>query len=177
MSKLFVVAGTVVAASWFLGVIEGLLMWRFVPFVYMLGVPVLDQAVSLPRPRLPGGSIGETETGTFKVLQSDTTLFRMAFRVVGFQIRTPFPIKGVLRWEATGARAVGRIPVGSTVFFGAWLVGWTVATGYSSIVGVLFTIFGWLFTVGLVWFSLWYELRRARRILTELRNALQGASA
>ena len=39
--------------------------------------------------------------------------------------------------------------------------GLTFATTESSIVGIPFTLFGWLFGLGLVRFSVWYELRRA----------------
>ena len=73
-------------------------MWRFVPLAYGLDLRVLDQVVKLPQPRLLRDSGGERTTGKFKVAQPDTCLFRPAFRIFAFELHTPFPIKGVLRW-------------------------------------------------------------------------------
>ena len=73
-------------------------MWRFVPLAYGLDLRVLDQVVKLPQPRLLRDSGGERTTGKFKVAQPDTCLFRPALRIFAFELHTPFPIKGVLRW-------------------------------------------------------------------------------
>jgi hypothetical protein len=119
---IFIVAWTVWGASSFLTVIEGLLVWRFVPLAYAVGIRVLDQAVNLPQPALPRDFIGETATGKFKLSQSDACLFRLTFRFLDFHIHTPFPIQGVLPCEASGSRVIGRIPLGPTVFLepGCW---------------------------------------------------------
>ncbi len=115
-------------------------MWRFVPLAYGLDLRVLDQVVKLPQPRLLRDSGGETTTGKFKVARPDTCLFRPALRIFAFELHTPFPIKGVLR--------LGEIPVGTTIFFAAWLVGWTVEDSRSRQLNPRSSAFPLRFSVG-----------------------------
>jgi len=73
------------------------------------------------------------------------------------------------------------LPLGSLIFLAAWLVGWTVAATMlvsqdDPLLGVGFLVGGWAFTGALSWFSLWFERRRARRIVAELDGALATAA-
>ena len=91
------------------------------------------------------------------------------------------PLKGVLRWRGARAEVECRLPLGSLIFLAAWLVGWTVAATMlvsqdDPLLGVGFLVGGWAFTGALSWFSLWFERRRARRIVAELDGALATAA-
>ena|SRR5207245_6198987 len=117
-------------------------MWRFVPLAYGLDLRVLDQVVKLPQPRLLRDSGGRDDDG--EVQGRPARYLPVPSGTPHLRLRAPhsFPDQGRL--------AVGRIPVGTTIFFAAWLVGWTVggltfATTESSILGISFALFGWLF--------------------------------
>jgi hypothetical protein len=167
--------------SWLVAVLEWVLVWRFVPLAYDAGWRVFDEPADLALPTRPLGAVGETDSGRFKLVSPRQCLFRPAFRMFEVGIHTPFAIKGAVRWEAQGARVVGRLPVGTTGFFLAWVTGWTsgglLIAGVQPAIGVPFMLLGWLFAGLLVGFSLKYERRRARRILGEVAETLSRGSA
>ena len=97
-----------------------------VPKVYRMGPCLLRAQVAIRRPIWPRSTAptGETASGRFKILGPEEVLFRP--HVVGLGIHTPFPFKGIVRWQGVQANVEGRPLLASIVFFGAWLVGWTM---------------------------------------------------
>ena len=123
---LFIAAWVVGVAACFLGIAKMIAMARFVPKVYRMGPCLLRAQVAIRRPIWPRSTAptGETASGRFKILGPEEVLFRP--RVVGLGIHTPFPFKGIVRWQGVQANVEGRPLLASIVFFGAWLVGWTM---------------------------------------------------
>ena len=160
-------------ASWFLAIVESIGMWRFWPWVFGTGVRVWTENSSLPLQTMGIGSEIETESGKFKVVSPDLCLFRWRMRWFSFNIHTPFPIKGSLRWDGYRTIIEGRIPLFPILFFAAWLIGWTsggVMVGLQS--GISFdnvcsTLLGLAFVAGMFGFSIPLEMRRAREVLSE----------
>src|SRR5438876_11994945 len=53
----------------------------------------------------------------------DSVLFRRRFSL--FEMRTPFSVKGRIRWERDTMIAEGRLPVGPVAFVAIWELAWT----------------------------------------------------
>jgi hypothetical protein len=180
---LFVAAWVVGVAAWFLGIAEMIATARFVPEVYRIGPCLLRAQVAIRRPIWPRSTAptGKTASGRFKISGPEEVLFRP--HMLGFGIQTPFPVKGIVRWRGVQANVEGRPLLASVVFFGAWLVGWTMggmlalASPAAGAQGLLFLLIGWLGCGAIVSFSLWFELRKARAIITELDGVLGPAAS
>ena len=125
-SVLFMTAWGIGVASWFFAIAESIGMWRFWPWVFGTGLRVWKENSSLPFQALAIGSEIETESGKIKVVSPNLCLFRWRMRWFSFDIHTPFPIKGSLKWDGNQTTIEGRIPLFTTLFFAAWLIGWTV---------------------------------------------------
>ena len=173
---LFVAAVVAGIASWFLGIAEFIGMWRFWPWVFRTGIRVLRETHSINVPIMRIDSVFETESGWCKFVAPRLCLFRCRMHWFGLDWHTPFPIKGSVRWDGTRANVEGPIPLFSTVFFGAWVIAWTVggnwAVLHEFVAGMSFLVLGWLFAGGICLFSISFEIRRAQRILGELEEAL-----
>jgi hypothetical protein len=173
---LFVLAWAVGVLSWLLALAESIGVWRFMPLAYRIGRRVLRETVALPRPFItPSSDAFETENGKFKLVSPTLLLFRRKARLLSFQVHTPFPIKGAIRWEGETARVEGRVSLFATIFFGAWAVAWTVGglalwlLGEPVLLAFGLLLVGWGFAGGMYVFSVRFELRRARAILGELK--------
>lgn len=175
---LFTAAWCAGVASWFLAIGESIGIWRFSPWVFRTGIRVFQETLSVSVPTVGIGSEFETKHGKFKLVAPGLCLFRFRMRWFSLDFYTPFPIKGILWWDGTVARVEGRIPVFTTVFFAAWLVGWTVGGAMATfqedglLGGIGFLLFGWVFAVGICVFSIPFEIRRVRKVLSELHATL-----
>ena len=97
-----------------------------------------------------------------------------------FRINTPFPIKGELIRSNAGTVLIWRIPIGSTMFFSLWLLGWLspvfgifrlnasqiFSEDYA--ISILFLLFGVFWIWFLCFISAKLEQKRARLALSEL---------
>lgn len=175
---LFGAALLVGVASWFLAIWESIAMWRFSPWIFRAGIRVLDESWSLPVPAMGMGSILETKNGKFKIVSHELYLFRLRARWTGILVAMPFPIKGTIRWSGNLARVEGRIPVFTTAFLLAWVVGWTAGSVLAIVqpggflVGLKFLLLGWLTAGGICLISIPFEIRRARKLLDELEEQI-----
>jgi hypothetical protein len=177
---LFGAAIIIAFVSWFLIIVESIGMWRFWPWVFRTGIRVFNETHSLAVPTLVIGSEVETDSGKFKAIALGICLFRFRRpRWFSFVLHTPFPIKGSVRWDGTLARVEGRIPVFTTLFLAAWLLGWTVGgfmavfQGKEYTLGIGVTLLGWAIIAGMSVFSIPFEIRRARKVFCELQTTLQ----
>jgi hypothetical protein len=125
----------------------------------------------------------ETANGQFKLIGPDHCLFRGRLGFFRVRLDTPFPVKGSIRWRGNQAEVEGRIPLFTSLFVAAWLVGWSaggvmaMASQRSFLVGLGVLLFGWAVAGGMVALSIPLEVRRARRILDELRGRLGRPAA
>ena len=173
-------------AAWFLAVAEGIGVWRFGSWAYRLGPCVLRESRQLPLPSgiVPMTEPFETANGRFKLVGPDHCLFRGRLGFFRIRLNTPFPIKGSIRWRGAQAEVEGRIPLFTSLFFAAWLVGWgaggvmaMASQGGGLLAGLGFLLLGWAFAGGMAALSIPLELRRARRILQELHVRLGAPAA
>ncbi len=158
-------------------------MYTLRPSVFRIGRTVLCESTSfaLRRNRFEIDRVYPTSKGKFRFINDHELLFCSKFQLFAFKIHTLFPIKGRLNWATVPTRLEGRIPLGTTLFLLAWLVGWTtggvmVALGQADppglLGGVVFTALGWAFAAGMYFVSLPIELRRARAIAQEIQAQL-----
>jgi len=174
---IFIGAWLVAVISWFYSIYEFVSMHRF-PSTFILGRLVLKESAPFPIERAPidTARVYKTRIGKFKFLNPRECLFCLKFQIFALRIQTPFPIKGRIRLDNGVATIEGRIPLGTTIFLGAWLVGWTVgglmfavlAPGIA-VESLSFTAVGWLIWGATSFWSFRIELGRARRIVDEIR--------
>ena len=156
-------------------------MWRFWPWAYRAGFKVVDTAVQ--KPMVARVTTERLDLPYVRAATVDTQqiLFRAPMPLFAFRIKTPFPILGTAMLEGEALHIIGRIPLGTTGFFAAWLIGWTVGGVATTIakpaLGISFTALGWLFAGVTVAFSLPLELRRFRRAQDALLSQIAGTAA
>ena len=177
----FAIAG----ASLAIIVVEVIGTWRFAPTVYRLGLTLQRRTVALAPPPPPGSLIqvsGDTP-GLAKVVALDLCLFRSQFRLLGFHLHTPFPLRGSIRWEAGSGLLELRLPIGTSVFMAGWLIAWAggsfmlPAGAAGQMGGVGMFVLGLAIVVGIVAFSLSVELMRAQQIFEGLAAQLAKSAA
>ncbi|WP_029920628.1 hypothetical protein [Nevskia soli] len=176
--SLFMAASLITFSSWFYLVAEMIGMWRFWPWAYRTGLKVFEESVQQPL-RHPLLRAIDLEAVKARMISPDEVLFRAPAPIFGFRINTPFPIKGTLLWsDSTAIRVIGRLPIGSVAFLGAWLVGWSTAGFFpkkDDLDPVSFVLFGWAIAGVMVAVSLPLELHRIRKAKEALVAYLQGA--
>ena len=183
LTLLFTIAWAVGVAAWLFLVAETIATWRLSPWVFRLGPAVVLREVSLPPPRMPRLGVVE-EIGNAKVKWNSERecIFRRRFYFFRFQFHTSMPVKCTLHWEGSRALFIARVPLGSTVFLGAWLTGWTTgALGFptTSLVGgrLGFLAFGWGIAGVISLVSILVEQRRADSMFEDVAAHLVGAAA
>lgn len=169
MSKLttllFLAAWLVCLGSWFYALAEAIGIWRFWAWAYRKGFRLFEEVVPFPmqRPASPVMNLREVKA---KMISPDEILFRAPAPMFGFGIKTPFPIKATLRWSASKAVIVGRLPIGTAIFLGAWLLGWSIGGLFPSkgdVDRLSFVLTGWLVAGVIIAISLPLERRRIRK--------------
>jgi hypothetical protein len=176
MPKIYIAA---VLISFFLYIAEGYGMMLSSFFLFRFGVKIkATPCVNVNLNRFEIGKGYSTKHAKFTRVDENSCVFCHRFGL--FRINTPFPIKGEIVRNGSGTQLTWRIPLGSTMFFSLWLLGWI-----SPILGLLrlpisqifskdsaFSILVLLFGVFWVWF-IWFisaklEEKRARLALSEL---------
>lgn len=182
-AAIFVAASSVGVASWFASVIEFILTYALRPSVFRIGRIVLCESLPFTprRSRFEIDRVYQTSQGKFRFINDHELIFSSTFQIFPFKLHTPFPIKGRLSWATVPTRLEGRIPLATTLFILACLVGWTTGSMMvaldpahppSLFEGLAFTAIGWAFAAGMYFVSLPIERRRARAIAQEIQAQL-----
>jgi len=157
---------------WCLAIAEFIGMHLFLKPVYMSGLKIYSQISDLPHPQNENIEleIVTMDEGKFKFISSDECLFTSKWHFCEFRLRTPFPIKGRVIWTEKGSEINGRIPIGTTLFFLFWLVGWTAGPFYGMETTYLIT--GWLLIAVIIAISIPAEKKRMEEMIEELKLIL-----
>jgi hypothetical protein len=146
---------------------------------YGIKVPLPD--LPMPQPNNPEliGKVFLTAHGKFKFISPEICLFTRRWRFFSLDISTAFPLKCAIQWDGPTARVEGRIPVGTTVFHGAFCAAAAAATLVQNVanwlVALEILLVASFFVATVVWGAIAYESYRAKRILEEIRIALSTA--
>lgn len=174
---IFLAAWATGMVSFLLGLAELVAIWRLDEWAYRRGPCVFRDRRPFPRPVAAIQQTLKTSNGKFRLVTPDLCLFR-AKVPMAVHVTTPFPVKGSVRWHGDLAEVEGRVPLFTTIFFLAWLVGaagfgLTVVVSQKGLVrGLLVVLIGWGFVFGMIAASIPLEVRRARRVLNELESYL-----
>ncbi len=163
--------------AWLFTIVEMVGMWRFWPWVYRLGIKVLDEEV-------PGRSVLQAPSAVVDLpevmaqrVTPGETLFRNPIQLFGVRLSTPFPIKGTLVTSGSVLRVTGRIPLGTTLFLAAFLVGLTFGREKGgSAPPASFALLAWGVVAVMVAISLPVEIMRIRTARDALVSSLGGGS-
>ena len=178
------VFGGIGILSGYFAVVEFIAVRLFKYSFFGFGKLVYAESDDIPLPveTIHLQQIIKTENGKFKFVNEKECLFFERLKLWPFRFHSPFPLKGKIRWRIGIAEIEGRIPLGTSVFLGSWLIAWT---GMAIIIlashpaeffsgDLLFGIFisGWLIVGGLYFLSIPYEIRRAKSVVAELKEYL-----
>ena len=184
-ATIFVVAGSFAALAMLYAVVEDLAAWRFARWSFRVGPPILRERVPIPPPASTLGTndVITTESGRWKVLGPDLCLFRPHVPLFGRGVRTAFGLRATVRWDGSYANVEGRLPLSSVLLGATWLAAATVWCVIAWPLPDFRTIAppallgSWAFVGLLTWWGIWFERKRARRIVEEYGQALSRAAA
>ena len=175
LSFLFIIFWISCVLSWFFAIIEMICAYSFVNFFFKIGIPIIKRVDNIPISSniIQPDNIYSCEEGKFKFITNNECLFIPKFKLFNFfRIRTPFPIRGRVKWDIpyadSYARIRGQIPLSSTIFFGSFLLGWTV--GGISNADFKIILISWLFAILIVGLSFFVEIGRFGTMINELRE-------
>jgi hypothetical protein len=117
------------------------------------------------------------------VLGPDLGLFRPHVPLFASGVRTGYGLHSTVRWEGSHANVEGRLPLSSILMGTTWLLASTIwcisawpAPEFRT-VAPLVLLGSWTFVGLFTWWGIWYELRRARRIVDEFKQTFARAAA
>lgn len=180
----FLVAWWVGVAAILYMVAEVIAVASFAPFAFATGkvlVRIEEPLIVRPAALPPKGA---TPHATFRLINPERCLFREwgpGFLLSG--IAGPFFLKGTIELRGGQALALGRLAVGPSVLYTAFLTGWTAGAlglllqdGWQAFgIVILFLALGWG-SLGLIAIiSVRLAKRHFQRAYQEVREALQPA--
>lgn len=180
----FLMAWWVCVAAIFYTVVEMIAVASFAPFAFATGkvlVRIEEPLIVRPAALPPKGA---TPHATFRLINPERCLFRewgpglFLARVSG-----PFFLKGTIELRGGQALALGRLALGPSVLYTAFLTGWTAGTlglllqdGWRALgIVLLFLVFGWGLLGLIAVTSIGLAKRHFHRAYQEVREALQPA--
>jgi hypothetical protein len=174
---LFGLAWCVGVGSWFFSLIEAVGVLRLRDWAFRYGPVATVRETHRDCPiGLSMTCMAETPHVKYRVLERNQCLFRRKFFWLEVRWDTPLEMKGIISWKDGTITVRGRYFLGITIFFVAWLVGWTFG-GLMFLIegrlfGGLFAAAGWLFAWGMFALSRSLELKRFDKSTKEVETAL-----
>ena len=180
----FLVAWWVGIAAILYAAVETIAVASFVPFAFAMGkvlVRIEESLIVRPAALPPKGA---TPHATFRLINAERCLFRESGPgLILSRIAGPFFLKGTIDLRGGRARVTGRLALGPSVLYTAFLAGWTAAglgvalqDGWQAAGGVLlFLVFGWAVLGLIAVSSIGLARRHFHRAYEEVRMALQPA--
>ena len=184
-AAIFIVAWGFAALAMLYAAVEDIAVWRFARWPFELGPLILRMQAPLSEPRsvVAATDVITTTSGRWKVLGPELCLFRPHVPLFGRGVRTPYGLRATVRWDRTQANIEGRLPLSSILMSATWLAAATIwcAIAWASpefrTVAPVALLGSWAFVGILTWWSIWFEMRRARRIVEEFGRAFPRAAA
>ena len=173
-------------ASWVLGVFEMSSVFRLTGKLFHFGLVLFRQVSQVPSARqsIPQGETIKLTTFQLRLVDSYSGIFGPRFSIFGLRPSSHIPIKGTFSWNASDMTMEVRMPFGTTLFFGSWLVAWTTAgvmIGLSPDFGALdslaFTLFGWAVAVAIYTITLRISRFASERAVAEIFDYLSDGKA
>lgn len=182
LTIIFGLAWLVAACSWFYGIYETIATFRMMVNPYNVGKKVIDftEAFNCNMDSIKVNTVIETENGKFKFISENVCLFRNKIKLFTFRFHTPFPLKGRLELQDGAVHIKGRLPLAPTIFFVAWLIGWTSGgIGFAAQQkdfgsSAVFVLMGWLFLALIYYIFIPLEKKRLLLIYEEIKFYLEG---
>jgi hypothetical protein len=175
MAGLWTVVQLVFAA---IVIVEWIGIYRFQPWAYRTGIPVIHETRALARPPRSAGSEFESESARFKIVGLQLCLFHYpAFmrverpgssRPTGPLLYPPF-IKGTIAWNDGQVAMQGRVSWLVTLILiqAAAALAFSVVNAPADPVPVIVSVVVWTLIGGILFLLLWRRIRGASRILNE----------
>ena len=173
-------------ASWVLGVFEMSSVFRLTGKLFHFGPVILRRVSQLPSAQrsLPQGETIKLTTFQLRLVDSYSGIFGPRFSFFGLRLSSHIPIKGTFFWNDPDTTIVVRIPIGTNLFFGSWLVAWTTAgvmIGLSPDFDLLdflsFTLLGWAVAVAIYTITLRISRLASERAVAEVFDYLSHGKA
>lgn len=174
------------ALAWLGAIVEMVGRGIFASWAYRLGPRVISETYAEFETSAPKiGTTVFTTNGAYRWVADDRLLFRPRYRLLlrpgfGDLVQTPIPIGCEAKVHQGVLRVEGRMPISPLLFFGCWLaillafaVG--MALRGADVAGILLLVGFWSVGAAIFWFSHSLEIRRAERIVAEIRADLAAS--
>ena len=185
---LFILGGLFIVILCF-GICEMIAVRLFYQQAYDIGIIKYNKTI--PRRKLNTNnhqhdSIILTDNGKFKFVDGKVCLFCQRMWPLEAKSVTPLQLKGKITYDNDIASVEGRIPLGTTMFFGLFLLTWNffsilivvVSTSFlNTLLGVIFFIIGWMFPIWQYYSCMHYEKQLVNKMIDELNNYLSKGSS
>lgn len=181
IGQLFLFSVLLAFGSWFIAVFEMIGIHSFSKFFFKIGIPVYKRNIKIKdwhqfkRPT----EILRKEEGKFKFTSDGYAYFLSQFFLGKFfRTTTPFPLKAIAKINPNGLIDIkARIPIGTSLFFICWILGWTIGTVGMGIASgnyenMLFGLIGWGFAALIVGISYPVEKKRMDLMVNELKEII-----
>jgi len=176
---IFLLCWVIGILSWFYGVWEFIGIWRLRESAFRRGKMVISFSETVPlfHRVLNPTEIVTTKSGQFRFVDCDTIIFSERRALFDFRLHTPFPIKGYLRRVGETSVVEGKLPLGTTIFFLAWGMGFLVSqtmmiffSGVSTNEVLRFSLVPLVIMSISSFGSIFYEIRQAKKIVQEIKE-------
>jgi hypothetical protein len=180
IGNLFMAAWFVAVFSWFLGIVESILTRLMKDIIFRKGIKLVDftEKGSCFSDNVIVNKLFETDNAKFKFINNQRCVFREKTSWFSFKWHTPFPLKGSVTFKNEIAHVEGRLPLGATIFFSAWLMAWTVGSigagiqGGNLIVSIFMLLLGWGVAAAMYFPSAAREKKRLLVLYDEIKRQL-----
>ena len=175
---LFIVVWILGVCSWLIAIFEMISVHSFWRFAFKMGIPV--KKISLETEsnnfEFPANRTIKMDEGKFLFTNDRKVYFLSQLFLFRFRLSTPFPFRGIATLQPDNKiDIIATIPIGPTLFFLFWILGWTfgsiglgLQSGDFSSIG--FALIGWLFAGVIFGISYPVEKRRFDTMISELKQ-------
>lgn len=175
VSDLSIYLGALGFVSWSYSILEWLLVTLFWSPIYKTGPRVLREEHQVPILISPiqVGHTDETRNGIYKMVSTDTILFRNKNMLFSFRLHTPFPVRGTIKLSPQTITIEGRIPLGPIAFILCFLCFIVIDLRHITITMMIPEVFAIGVVLALFVVGAFVEVSRARKII---EDTLEGLS-
>lgn len=180
---IFILACVLAFCSWWIAIIEIITVHSFTTFFFRIGITAYNKTITIDTKNLQflnNRTIKKTE-GKFQFSKDHKVYFISQFFLFKlFRVSTPFPFKaiGEIRTD-NQIEIIGRIPIGTSLFFLFWLLGWSAgaigaSSGIEGMAHLGSLLFGWTFAGIIFLISYYVEKGRMDQMVTELETIINA---
>lgn len=179
---IFITACAISIAAWFLVVLETIFLFRLSGALYRFGRVVFSENREFSHAEfsLPPSQTIKLNSCQFRLAGGNRWIFGPRFRLFSLSLSHNVPIKGTVSWAGPHAAIETRIPIGTSLAFAAWVVGWTtlgiamlLLPDVNRLEPTIFIFWGWIVAAGIYFLILRLSRHASKIYVAEILQYLK----